>query len=96
VRLMASDDKMPVNLGNPGEFTMLSLAQLVRAKTGARVGLVSRPLPQDDPRQRRPDISRAAALLDWAPKVPLDQGLDLTIRWFAALLTGQPAEAVAS
>jgi UDP-glucuronate decarboxylase len=96
MRLMASDTQMPVNLGNPGEFTMLELAQKVRARTGARVGLVSRPLPQDDPRQRRPDISRAAALLGWAPQVALDAGLDRTIPWFAAVLASEGAQAIAS
>jgi UDP-glucuronate decarboxylase len=82
IRLMASDEKMPVNLGNPGEFTMLTLAEKVLAKTGSSVPISFHPLPQDDPRQRRPDISRANEILDWAPKITLDQGLDLTIAWF--------------
>lgn len=90
VRLMASDEQMPVNLGNPGEFTMLQLAELVRAKVCARTGgdvdLVFRPLPQDDPRQRRPDISRAARLLGWVPEVPLADGLDRVVDWFARRL----------
>lgn len=84
IRLMASSQKMPVNLGNPGEFTMLELANEVIRKTGARSRLVFCPLPQDDPRQRRPDVTRAAEVLGWAPKVPLDRGLDQTIAWFAA------------
>lgn len=86
MRLMASDEKMPVNLGNPGEFTMLELAEKVQAKIRSGVELVRLPLPQDDPRQRRPDISRAQRLLGWAPTVSLDQGLDKTIAWFARRL----------
>lgn len=89
VRLMASGEKMPVNLGNPGEFTMLELAELVQAKVGSRTPITFRPLPQDDPRQRRPDITRANRILGWAPTVPLDQGLNLTISWFAQKL-GKP------
>ncbi|MFO1176245.1 MAG: UDP-glucuronic acid decarboxylase family protein [Paracoccaceae bacterium] len=84
VRLMASDCLEPVNLGNPGEFTMTELAQMVLAKTGSRSRLVRRPLPKDDPRQRRPDIGRAARELGWAPLVSLDHGLDRTIAHFAA------------
>lgn len=86
MRLMASDEKMPVNLGNPGEFTMMELAEKVLAKTGLDLPIVHLPLPQDDPRQRRPDIARAAEVLGWGPTVPLDQGLDRTIAWFAARL----------
>jgi UDP-glucuronate decarboxylase len=94
VRLMASGEKMPVNLGNPGEFTMLELAEKVSAKVGRRTPLSFRPLPQDDPRQRRPDITRARRILGWEPTVPLDLGLDWTIAWFAqrigAPLRGKP------
>jgi len=90
VRLMASDEQTPVNLGNPGEFTMLQLAELVRAKVFARTGgdvdLVFRPLSQYDPRQRRPDISLAARLLGWVPEVPLADGLDRVVDWFARRL----------
>lgn len=94
IRLMDSEEKMPVNLGNPGEFTMLELAELVRAKVGSRTPITFRPLPQDDPRQRRPDITRARRILGWAPTVPLDRGLDWTIAWFAQRIAaptrGQP------
>jgi UDP-glucuronate decarboxylase len=83
MRLMASAEKMPVNLGNPGEFTMLELAELVRRKVGSVRPVVFLPLPQDDPRQRRPDIDRATRLLHWAPTVALEDGLDKTIAWFA-------------
>jgi UDP-glucuronate decarboxylase len=86
VRLMASDEKMPVNLGNPGEFTMLSLAEQVLAKVGSDLPISFHPLPQDDPRQRRPDIARAKQILAWAPTVSLDRGLDLTIAWFSQRL----------
>jgi UDP-glucuronate decarboxylase len=87
IRLMASREKMPVNLGNPGEFTMLSLAEKVLAKVGSDVPITFHPLPVDDPRQRRPDITRARELLNWAPTVPLDRGLDMTIAWFSEQLS---------
>lgn len=83
IRLMASTDKLPVNLGNPGEFTMLELARKTLERIGTGQPVVFRPLPKDDPRQRCPDISRARQLLGWEPKVSLDRGLDLTIPWFA-------------
>jgi len=88
LRLMATPDEVtgPVNLGNPGEFTIRQLAEKVLAPTGSKSELVFRPLPQDDPKQRRPDISRAKELLDWQPTVRLDQGLEKTITYFDALL----------
>lgn len=76
----------PVNLGNNGEFTMLSLAEKVLALTGAHSPIVHRPLPQDDPLQRRPNLARAFNLLGWAPKVPLEDGLKPTIRYFRSEL----------
>ncbi len=79
----------PVNLGNPGEFTMLELAQMVLDLTGAQVPLVYRPLPADDPLQRRPDIGRARNLFGWGPKVPLREGLVPTIAYFREELQGQ-------
>lgn len=87
VRLMASDEKMPVNLGNPCEFTMLELAEKVLKKTKSSVELTYEALPQDDPKQRHPDIRRAKALLDWAPTVSLDDGLGMTIDWFRERLS---------
>lgn len=72
----------PVNLGNPGEFSVNQLAQLVREQTGAAVEIVHRPLPEDDPKMRRPDIKRARALLGWTPKIALKDGLRETIGWF--------------
>lgn len=73
VRMMASGDDFlgPVNIGNPGEFTMLELAEKVIAMTGSKSKIVFRPLPSDDPKMRRPDISLAKSKLDWEPKVPL-------------------------
>jgi nucleoside-diphosphate-sugar epimerase/spore maturation protein CgeB len=83
-RLMDSDRAagVPVNLGNPNELTVKRLVELVMAMTGTSSRIVRRPLPQDDPRRRKPDISRAIELLDWRPRVDLEQGLDATIAWF--------------
>jgi UDP-glucuronate decarboxylase len=88
VALMETDDCVtgPVNCGNPEEFTMIELAQKVIAMTGSRSKIVHRPLPQDDPRQRRPDISNAQELLGWRPTVALDEGLLRTITYFDRLL----------
>jgi len=72
----------PVNLGNPGEFNMIELAQLVLEMTGSRSKLVHQDLPSDDPRQRKPDISRAKELMGWEPKVKLRDGLEKTIAYF--------------
>lgn len=90
IRLMASDDGVtgPINLGNPGEFTMLELAQLVIDLTGSKSELVFHPLPRDDPKQRRPDISKAESVLDWRPVTPLREGLVKTIAYFDDLLAG--------
>jgi UDP-glucuronate decarboxylase len=82
VKLLHSSAAEPVNLGNPGEFTMLELANLIRKLTGSRSQVVHMPLPADDPVRRKPDISRAQALLDWSPKVPLEEGLTRTIKDF--------------
>ncbi len=84
MRVMATEDSFtgPVNLGNPGEFTMLELAEKVIDMTGSRSRIVFRPLPEDDPRMRRPDITLAKSKLDWEPKVPLDEGLWKTIEYF--------------
>lgn len=76
----------PINLGNPGEFTVAELAELVLRLTGATSQIVYKPLPSDDPRQRRPDIRQARALLGWQPSVPLAEGLVRTIAYFDALL----------
>ena len=84
--LMATPDNVigPVNLGNPGEFTIRELAEAVLRLTGSASRLVFRPLPQDDPTQRQPDISLARNLLGWTPNVPLEEGLKKTIAYFKA------------
>jgi UDP-glucuronate decarboxylase len=89
LRLMRSDVALtgPVNLGNPEEFTIAELARLVIEMAGSRSKLVHRPLPQDDPRQRRPNIDQAHQRLDWRPSVPLRAGLGRTIAHFAGLLS---------
>jgi UDP-glucuronate decarboxylase len=86
IRLMDSPPAFtgPVNLGNPSEFTIRELAEMVLAKTGSKSELVFRPLPADDPRQRKPDIALAASQLGWTPKVPLAEGLVSTIDYFAS------------
>jgi UDP-glucuronate decarboxylase len=76
----------PVNMGNPGEFTMLELANAVIRLTGSSSRLVFVPLPQDDPRQRQPDITLAAQKLQWQPTVLLENGLPKTIEYFRSLL----------
>jgi len=76
----------PINLGNPDEFTMRELAELILALTGSRSKIVHRPLPQDDPRQRKPDISEAERLLGWRPNTLLQEGLAKTIPYFEQLL----------
>ena len=88
-RLMATADSVtgPVNIGNPTEFSILELAALVIELIGARSKIVHRPLPEDDPKQRRPAISRAQELLSWAPRTPLKEGLIQTIAYFEKLLS---------
>jgi dTDP-glucose 4,6-dehydratase len=81
-RLSSCKDPLPVNLGNPREFTILSFARIVKKLTGSRSPLRFEPLPEDDPKRRRPDISRASRLLRWRPKVELELGLRLTIDSF--------------
>ncbi|NWH07854.1 MAG: SDR family oxidoreductase [Alphaproteobacteria bacterium] len=88
IRLMESADEVtgPINLGNPGEFSMRELAEKILTLTGSKSELVFRPLPADDPKQRQPDIGAARKALGWEPKVPLDTGLARTIAYFDALL----------
>jgi len=81
-RLMQSDEHLPTNIGNPQEITILEFARRVKALTGSRSEIVSKPLPQDDPKQRCPDITKAKKLLGWEPKVPLEEGLRLTLDYF--------------
>jgi UDP-glucuronate decarboxylase len=88
IRLMDTGDDItgPVNVGNPGEFTMIELAEKVLSLTGSRSKLVRLPLPADDPKQRRPDITRARRELGWEPTVGLEDGLRETISYFRNLL----------
>jgi len=88
IRMMATPPSVtgPINIGNPSEFSIRELAELVLELTGSKSKLVFRPLPADDPKQRRPDISRAGAELGWRPAVPLREGLEKTIRYFDELL----------
>ncbi len=81
-RLLKSDHHLPVNLGNPYEMTVLDFAKKVLELTGSKSSIIFRPLPQDDPQVRQPDISKAKEILDWEPKVLLDEGLIKTIQYF--------------
>ena len=91
VALMETGDDVtgPINLGNPGEFTIRELAELVIELTGAKSGLIHKPLPTDDPQQRQPDITRARETLGWEPTIKLRDGLGRTIAYFDDMLTGQ-------
>jgi len=88
IRLMNSPPEVagPFNLGNPGEFSILELAKMVIALTGSKSRIIHQPLPQDDPRQRCPDITLATQILGWSPLVTLEQGLSRTVPYFAAML----------
>jgi len=93
VRLMESGSDIvgPINLGNPGEFTIRQLAEIVIELTGSASKIIHRALPQDDPKQRQPDVSKAQELLGWRPTVPLANGLIKTIAYFDELLAREPA-----
>ena len=89
LRLMAQTETVgPMNLGNPSEFTMLQLAELTLKLVGGKSKIVHKPLPSDDPKQRRPDITLAQKVLKWEPKVPLEEGLQRTIAYFKETLAG--------
>ena len=92
MKLMATGDEVtgPVNVGNPGEFTILQLAENVIDLTGSKSRIIRMPLPSDDPRQRKPDISKAQKLLNWQPTTQLRDGLSKTIEYFDALLKSDP------
>jgi dTDP-glucose 4,6-dehydratase len=89
VRLLGTEFAEPVNLGNPHEISLMELAREVKRVTGSRVGLVHRELPPDDPKVRRPDITRAQELLDWTPGVELEEGLRLTLPYFKREVQGR-------
>ncbi|HEY5259199.1 MAG TPA: NAD-dependent epimerase/dehydratase family protein, partial [Rhabdochlamydiaceae bacterium] len=84
VRIMATDDSCtgPINLGNPSEFHIVDLAKMVIELTGSKSSLVFKPLPHDDPKQRKPDITLAKSVLPWQPKIELKEGLLATIEYF--------------
>jgi dTDP-glucose 4,6-dehydratase len=82
VRLLLSGERMPVNVGNPTEMTILEFARTINRLTGNRGGIAFKPLPADDPHVRRPDITRARTILGWEPQVALDEGLAATIAYF--------------
>ena len=94
VRLMGTKDDFtgPMNLGNPGEFTIRELAEKILEMTGSRSKIVHKPLPTDDPKQRQPDIGLAKEMLGWEPKVPLEKGLEKTIAYFDGILGGTVKE----
>ncbi len=81
-RLMQSDERYPVNLGNPQEMTIIEFAERIRRLTGSKSRLIHQPLPQDDPKQRKPDITKAKRILGWEPRVSLEEGLRETIEYF--------------
>jgi dTDP-glucose 4,6-dehydratase len=89
LRLSESAEHTPVNIGNPGEFTMLECANEVLRVTGSKSPIVHKPLPKDDPTRRRPDITKARTLLGWEPKVPLREGLEKSLAYFQGCLAAQ-------
>jgi dTDP-glucose 4,6-dehydratase len=92
-RLMLSEERYPVNLGNPREMTILEFARHILRMTGAASGIVFGSLPEDDPQQRQPDIAKARTLLGWEPEVDLDDGLALTVEYFRGLQADPDAPA---
>ena len=91
LRLSASDERYPVNLGNPVELTILEFAERIRDLMGSKLALVHQPLPSDDPRKRRPDISKAKRILGWTPQVALEDGLRETVEYFKGLVAAPVA-----
>jgi dTDP-glucose 4,6-dehydratase len=92
VALSRAEENGPVNIGNPGEFTILECAKLVLEVTGSTSRVRFEPLPQDDPKQRRPDITKAKQLLGWEPKIDLRSGLEMSLEYFRSAV-GQAAAA---
>ena len=82
IRLMLSKENMPINIGNPAEMTIKQIAETIIEMTGSKSKIIYKPLPEDDPKVRRPDITRARTLLGWEPKVELREGLTKTIDYF--------------
>jgi dTDP-glucose 4,6-dehydratase len=90
VRLSESDEHTPVNIGNPGEFTMIECAREVLGVTDSKSEITFKPLPQDDPTRRRPDITKARTLLGWEPKISLREGLEKSLDYFKACVAADP------
>jgi dTDP-glucose 4,6-dehydratase len=88
LRLLDSAENEPVNIGNPHELTIKEIAETIIRMTGSSSRLIYKPLPEDDPKVRRPDITRARTLLGWEPKVPLEEGLTKTIEYFRKKVLG--------
>ena len=89
LRLSRSSEASPVNIGNPTEFTILECARRVIATTGSKSRIRYEPLPEDDPKQRRPDITKARALLGWEPQIDLATGLEMSLDYFRQAVTQQ-------
>ena len=89
IRLMKSEETRPVNIGNPVEYSVREVAEMIIELSGSRSEISHQPLPEDDPRQRRPDISRARESLGWEPQTPAREGLQKTLTWFASLPRGR-------
>jgi UDP-glucuronate decarboxylase len=96
MRLMNSDHTGPINLGNPDEYTILELAQAVQKMVNPDAEIIFKPLPQDDPQRRRPNITKAKTLLGWEPTIPLQEGLKLTVEDFRSRVTSPEGYPVAS
>jgi dTDP-glucose 4,6-dehydratase len=92
LRLMRSPEDRPINIGNPVEYSVRQVAEMILEISGSQSGIVFEPLPEDDPKQRRPDITRARETLGWEPRVQAEEGLKLTFEWFAQRLS--PSEAL--
>lgn len=91
----AEDVTGPINIGNPGEFTVLQLAKIIQQQLGSTAAIKHFPMPQDDPKQRRPNITLAKQLLNWEPKIWLEQGLEKTIPWFAECIDNEKQKDIA-
>ncbi len=99
-RLLLSDYSMPVNIGNPDEISLLDFAKEILELTGNKVKIIFKPLPEDDPKQRQPDITKAKQILGWEPKVKRKEGLKITYEYFKSLpkeeLNKQPKEFISN
>jgi len=91
IRLMRSDETRPVNIGDPVEYSVREVAEMVIELSGSRSAISHQPLPEDDPRRRRPDITRARELLGWEPRTRVREGLQKTLSYFAQLAERQEA-----